>query len=229
MSKELYGEVSRIRTDLSGDVSKTRRSLAVLETYVNPGGKKMSDKWKDCLFNICANFTLIFSLLFVFLSSVLIIEEKYKFSTFLPFIGGIDITNVLAILMVIVVFCLSVNAGDLSEIYGDVSGIHGNASKIREQKMTGKHEIAEVLEERGKRYGGWREHAECAIQIKRAISYYSPCRILLPYQRESLDMIAHKMARIICGDPNYVDSWLDIAGYAQLVVNELRRRQEMEK
>jgi hypothetical protein len=35
-------------------------------------------------------------------------------------------------------------------------------------------------------------------------------------------MICHKMARIMNGDPNYVDSWADIAGYATLVANRLK-------
>jgi hypothetical protein len=34
-------------------------------------------------------------------------------------------------------------------------------------------------------------------------------------------MIVHKIGRILNGDPNYDDSWADIAGYAQLVVKEL--------
>jgi hypothetical protein len=37
-------------------------------------------------------------------------------------------------------------------------------------------------------------------------------------QQEALDMICHKIGRIINGDANYDDSWRDIAGYAQLVV-----------
>ena len=37
-------------------------------------------------------------------------------------------------------------------------------------------------------------------------------------------MILHKVARILNGDPDYVDSWADIAGYAQLVVNILEKR-----
>jgi hypothetical protein len=41
-------------------------------------------------------------------------------------------------------------------------------------------------------------------------------------QREALDMICSKMARIMNGDPNYVDSWEDIAGYATLVANRLK-------
>jgi len=36
-------------------------------------------------------------------------------------------------------------------------------------------------------------------------------------QKESLEMIQHKTARILNGDPNYADSWHDIAGYATLI------------
>lgn len=38
-------------------------------------------------------------------------------------------------------------------------------------------------------------------------------------------MIAHKLARIMNGDPNYIDNWTDIAGYAQLVVDILEQRE----
>jgi len=37
-------------------------------------------------------------------------------------------------------------------------------------------------------------------------------------------MNAHKIGRILNGDPNWSDSWHDIAGYAQLVANRLNGR-----
>jgi len=40
-------------------------------------------------------------------------------------------------------------------------------------------------------------------------------------QREALDMICHKIARIVNGNPDYADSWTDIAGYATLVAERL--------
>ena len=40
-------------------------------------------------------------------------------------------------------------------------------------------------------------------------------------QWEALDMILHKIARIANGDPNYADSWIDIAGYAKLISDRL--------
>ena len=40
-------------------------------------------------------------------------------------------------------------------------------------------------------------------------------------QQEALHMICSKLARIANGDPNHVDSWHDIAGYASLVVKDI--------
>lgn len=40
-------------------------------------------------------------------------------------------------------------------------------------------------------------------------------------QKEALEMIAHKIGRVLCGDPDYADSWHDIAGYAKLVEDRL--------
>jgi len=44
-------------------------------------------------------------------------------------------------------------------------------------------------------------------------------------QDEALDMIAHKIGRIVNGDPDYEDSWRDIAGYATLVADRLLKDQ----
>jgi hypothetical protein len=46
------------------------------------------------------------------------------------------------------------------------------------------------------------------------------------YMRESIHMIQHKIARIICGDPWEKDHWVDVMGYAALVLRELDRLQE---
>ena len=45
---------------------------------------------------------------------------------------------------------------------------------------------------------------------------------------EALDMIQHKIARILNGDPNYIDSWTDIIGYARLVEKRLTSDQMSE-
>lgn len=75
-----------------------------------------------------------------------------------------------------------------------------------------------VLQERGERYGSFKAHAALSQRLKDIVfngNTYTPS------QTEALEMICHKIARICNGDPNYVDSWIDIAGYAQLVADEL--------
>lgn len=80
--------------------------------------------------------------------------------------------------------------------------------------------IDEILTERGSRYGPFKQHAEVTQAIKR-IMFEFP-KELADDQREALEMIAHKIGRIVNGDPDYIDSWDDIAGYAKLVADRLR-------
>ena len=80
--------------------------------------------------------------------------------------------------------------------------------------------IGEILDERGKRYGKFKDHAEISQRLKYVVSARKD--VLADDQREALEMICHKIARIINGDPNYADSWIDIAGYAQLVADRLQ-------
>lgn len=80
-----------------------------------------------------------------------------------------------------------------------------------------------VLNERGLRYGKFEDHASISQSLKMVVSTVLQDRNerLAPDQQEAIDMIFHKVARIVNGDPNYVDSWVDIAGYAQLVADRL--------
>jgi hypothetical protein len=81
-------------------------------------------------------------------------------------------------------------------------------------------DITETLQERGKRYGVFTRHAEISQQLKEVINQYQT-KVLAADQQEALDMICHKIGRILNGDPDYADSWHDIAGYAQLVADRL--------
>lgn len=80
-----------------------------------------------------------------------------------------------------------------------------------------------TLVERGGRYGVFRGHAHVTQDIKDIIRLHLNARnkSLAVDQQEALDMIAHKIGRIINGDPDYADSWVDIAGYAKLVADRL--------
>jgi len=80
----------------------------------------------------------------------------------------------------------------------------------------------DLLAERGKTHGDFAMHAYVTQAIKDALA--APGRDdMTPSQCEALDMIAHKLGRIVAGDPNHVDHWDDIAGYARLVSIQLSR------
>lgn len=81
-----------------------------------------------------------------------------------------------------------------------------------------------ILAERGARYGRFTDHARITQALKACMKTHStPGKIenMQPDQQEALDMIAHKLGRILNGDPDYADSWADIAGYAKLVSDRL--------
>lgn len=93
-----------------------------------------------------------------------------------------------------------------------------------------------VLEERGSRYGKFDGHSMISQTLKLVmqggakafnaqgdiVDVKTNWQTLVPSQKEALEMIAHKIGRILNGDPTYDDSWVDIGGYSQLIVDELR-------
>jgi hypothetical protein len=70
-------------------------------------------------------------------------------------------------------------------------------------------------------HGEFRQTARCAQQLRSLIHSEPGWASLSPVQREALDSIAVKIARILCGDPNFPDHWADIGGYAALILREL--------
>lgn len=81
--------------------------------------------------------------------------------------------------------------------------------------------VESTLAERGSRYGDFPTHATITQNIKRAMVESPNWNELEDSMKESLEMIAHKIGRILNGDPTYADSWHDISGYATLIEQEL--------
>lgn len=82
-----------------------------------------------------------------------------------------------------------------------------------------------VIEARERSHGDYNTQARTAQEIKAAISRAIDKDLtVLPYHRESLDMIATKISRIVHGNPDEPDHWLDIAGYATLVHQILTKK-----
>jgi len=85
--------------------------------------------------------------------------------------------------------------------------------------------IDKTLEERGTRYGAFAGHAQITQGIKDAMKNSPNWSRLAPDQVEALEMTAHKIGRILNGDPDYIDSWHDIVGYIRLVEQRLEGEQ----
>lgn len=84
-------------------------------------------------------------------------------------------------------------------------------------------DIQQTLAERQKTHGDFSVHADVTQKLKRVLQ--DPVQWhhrLTQSQREALDMIVHKIGRILSGNPDHVDHWHDIAGYATLVENQLK-------
>lgn len=87
-------------------------------------------------------------------------------------------------------------------------------------------DIQSILAERGSRYGRFDAHALVTQRLKQALTSGTNWDFLEPDAKEALEMIVHKIGRVLNGDPDYDDSWKDIAGYAQLIVDRINRTGE---
>lgn len=76
--------------------------------------------------------------------------------------------------------------------------------------------IETVLKEREKTHGNFCHHAQTAQRLKAVMHASRNWSSLSNADREALEMIQHKVARILSGDPNHADHWIDITGYATL-------------
>lgn len=85
-------------------------------------------------------------------------------------------------------------------------------------------DVSKILDERGSRYGKFVDVAKATSQIQTVVYSHMTSfkRTALDDDKMlALDMICHKLARIVVGDSDYVDNWVDIAGYAMLVADRL--------
>lgn len=101
-------------------------------------------------------------------------------------------------------------------------GIEGGFLKyVDEREAT---DVDETLDNRAQDYGKFKDGAELMQGIKRLLADHARVhdKTFADDQWEALEMIVHKIARIVNGNPDKVDSWVDIAGYATLVADRLQ-------
>lgn len=82
-------------------------------------------------------------------------------------------------------------------------------------------QIDAILTERGATYGDFSDHAVISQNLQDAMRAAPGFHDLDPAKKQALSVIADKIARILNGDPNYADSWVDIIGYTKLVIDRL--------
>lgn len=84
-------------------------------------------------------------------------------------------------------------------------------------------DIVATLNERAKDYGKFKDGAALMQGIKRLLADHAAKhgKTFVDDQWEALEMIVHKIGRIVNGNPDKVDHWTDIAGYAKLVADRL--------
>lgn len=84
--------------------------------------------------------------------------------------------------------------------------------------------IEQTLQERGSRYGEFEEHARICQRLQDVMRQGNiGWDRLADDQKQALTVIADKIARMLNGDPSYVDNWHDIIGYATLVEQRMLR------
>jgi len=81
--------------------------------------------------------------------------------------------------------------------------------------------VEKLLTERGRTHGDYTDHAEYTQALKFVMQGSRNWDRMTAFQRETLEMVAHKIGRICAGDPNFKDHWDDIEGYVRLTVERL--------
>lgn len=85
--------------------------------------------------------------------------------------------------------------------------------------------LEDLLVQRADQYdahGSFADKARVSQSIKAIVRSTGFYTYATPAQCEAVDMIAHKLARIVAGNPEHRDSWDDIAGYAELAAREIK-------
>jgi len=92
---------------------------------------------------------------------------------------------------------------------------------IESRPTTAPTDIDTTITQRGERYGKFKDGSVIMQDLKGIMRETPNWECLTPSQREALEMIQHKIGRILNGDPMYDDNWRDICGYSQLILDEL--------
>ena len=101
---------------------------------------------------------------------------------------------------------------------------HGLSELLRnkieaEQQKRSSAPPASVLKERSTTHGDFEHGAVISQRLKHALSAGTNWEAMDVVQREALEAVAGKLARIVTGDTSFLDHYRDIIGYTQLAMD----------
>ena len=79
-----------------------------------------------------------------------------------------------------------------------------------------------IIDERQKTHGDYYRVAGTAQELKDVLRRGKNWKILEDTQKEALEMVATKIARMLSGDHLYLDNVVDIIGYMTLLERQLK-------
>ena len=95
--------------------------------------------------------------------------------------------------------------------YGGVITSISEPEESKTSSLTG-----HLTDTRKQSHGKIQDVGEVSQKLKAITRTSKNWEVMSNSQREALDLIVHKMARILVGDPDFKDHWDDIAGYASI-------------
>lgn len=84
--------------------------------------------------------------------------------------------------------------------------------------------IEKTLKQRGLIYGAFADNAETSQILKQTMRQAKNWDELSYAQQEALEMVQHKISRMLNGNPNYHDNVVDILGYTELMFKDMKAK-----
>ncbi len=84
--------------------------------------------------------------------------------------------------------------------------------------------IEQTLQQRQSVHGDFSVNAAITQRLKEIIRASPNYEKLTDVQKEALEMTAHKISRILAGDPNHADHWHDGQGYLKLAHDRIETK-----
>lgn len=107
-------------------------------------------------------------------------------------------------------------------LYGTREIFSKPIGSLKKMEKSEARDVNKTLAERGSRYGKFHDVSGTIQDLKQVMYTSANWDKLTPSQREALEMIQHKIGRMLNGDHTYLDNAVDIVGYATLMLKNMQ-------